>query len=61
MYTDLILILVGGLLCFLGATKITFNSRKVQRTVRLIGEGPTRILYIILGLVFLYLGIFVQF
>lgn len=59
MYEDFIFIFVGSLLVFFGITKITFNSRKVQRTVRLIGEGPTRILYIILGFVFVYLGLFV--
>ena len=59
MYTDFILILVGAILVFLGITKLTFDSKKVRRTTSIIGEGPTRILYILIGLLLIYLGIFV--
>ncbi|XMB85967.1 hypothetical protein RJG79_11275 [Mycoplasmatota bacterium WC44] len=39
-----------------GILRIGFNSKRTQRLISKIGEGPTRIFYIVLGIVFFILS-----
>jgi|LGOV01.1.fsa_nt_gb hypothetical protein len=55
-----IFIIAGVITIFFGVSGLGINSRKSQRLVRLIGEVPTRIFYIVLGLGLLYLAFFVD-
>lgn len=54
---DYIFIFAGALLIFMGISKLGFNTRKAQRMIRLIGEVPTRIVYIVIGVALIVMSI----
>ena len=57
---NIIFIASGVITIVMGVTQIGINSRRMQRMVRLIGETPTRILYIVLGIALIVIALFVD-
>ena len=57
---QIIFMVIGVALILFGFTKIGINGRRAQRWVRLIGETPTRILYIVLGIAFIVVAFIVD-
>jgi|LGOV01.1.fsa_nt_gb hypothetical protein len=45
-----IFVAAGALTIFMGLTNIGVKSRKMQRLVRLIGEMPARLIYVVFGI-----------
>ena len=60
-YVNIIFIIIGAFTALIGITGIGLQTRKAQRLVRLIGEKPTRIFYVVLGIVMIVVGILVDF
>jgi hypothetical protein len=48
---NIIFIIAGVWTIIMGISQIGINMRRMQRMVRLIGEVPTRILYIVSGII----------
>jgi len=46
---QIIFIIAGVFTIVIGMSGFGINSRKAQRLVRLIGETPTRLLYLVIG------------
>ena len=60
-YVNIIFIIIGAFTAIIGIAGIGLQTRKAQRLVRLIGEGPTRIFYVVLGIVLIVVGLLVDF
>lgn len=58
MSEQVIVILVGGVFIFLGATGTINRTRKGERLARLMGETPARLLYVGIGVAAIVLSFF---
>ena len=47
---QIIFVVAGVFTIFIGMTNIGVKSRKMQRLVRIVGETPAKIIYIIFGI-----------
>ena len=60
-WTNILFIVAGVWSIICGVTQIGVNFRKMQRMIRLIGEAPTRILYVIIGVALIIMSFLIDF
>ncbi len=58
--SQIIFIIAGVLTIFMGLSNIGINSRRMQRMVRLIGEVPTRVVYVVIGVALIVIAFVVD-